>query len=302
MNNTISLFINTELVPNDFKNNIQINKAGYYLKPTDHIIYRLPDNINATDTFPVVYDDEYVSETVNESILIYCVDGEGWLMDRENKYTVESGSILYCDTNVIHAYGANPKNPWTIFWVHFTGDITKYFSSKIDSTQKCRVIKNQTRDLLTNNFNRIIELLNCYPEATKIITANSYLKSILYEITMNINTKEDLHNKEFIIRSINYMKENIDKIISLEELSSNVCLSKYHFSREFKKNIGTSPLNYFNKLKIDKACKMLKSDRQTIQEIASTLGFASPYYFSEMFKKHIGMSPKIYIRSKDGYY
>ena len=62
----------------------------------------------------------------------------------------------------------------------------------------------------------------------------------------------------------------------------------------FKKSTGFSVIEYFNHLKMQKACQFLQFTDLRVNEIANRLGMEDPYYFSRLFSKVIGMSPKQY--------
>lgn len=62
----------------------------------------------------------------------------------------------------------------------------------------------------------------------------------------------------------------------------------------FKKETGFSIIEYFNKLKIEEAKKLIVERADSLTEIALKLGFEDYNYFSRLFKKHTGYSPKQY--------
>ena len=97
---------------------------------------------------------------------------------------------------------------------------------------------------------------------------------------------------------IRYMLDNINANLTLEQLSHSVCLSVclsiYHFIHLFKEKTGYSPMNYFIRLKMHKACELLENSLVKVSAISTTLGFSNPYYFSTTFKRIIGKSPQHY--------
>lgn len=99
-----------------------------------------------------------------------------------------------------------------------------------------------------------------------------------------------------IKQAIRYMKENHQKDISLEDIAHYCHLSRYHFSHLFKKEVGTSVMDFFNKLRIDKSLFYLEKTDSSVQEIANQVGFEDSNYFSRLFKKYIHSSPTEYRR------
>ncbi|PGH40196.1 MAG: AraC family transcriptional regulator, partial [Candidatus Nephrothrix sp. EaCA] len=61
-----------------------------------------------------------------------------------------------------------------------------------------------------------------------------------------------------------------------------------------RKKTGYSPMVFFNRLKVQRACQYLKSSTLRINEIAYKIGIQDPFYFSRMFAKTIGISPAEY--------
>ena len=68
-------------------------------------------------------------------------------------------------------------------------------------------------------------------------------------------------------------------------------LSIPHFSLLFKLKTGCCPVDFFNRLRIQKACQRLITTDLSVKEVAFSLGYTDPYYFSRSFKKTMGVSP-----------
>jgi AraC-like DNA-binding protein len=71
-------------------------------------------------------------------------------------------------------------------------------------------------------------------------------------------------------------------------------LSVSHFSVVFRARTGYSPIEYFNHLKVQKACQYLVFTGMSVKETAFTLGIEDQYYFSRMFSRLMGISPAVY--------
>lgn len=97
-----------------------------------------------------------------------------------------------------------------------------------------------------------------------------------------------------------YMKNNLPQKLSLEDIAGHVGYSPSHFGQVFLKKTGQTPLNYFNQLKIQKACQLLDFSELKIKEIAEELGFYDQYHFSKVFFKQIGEPPTQYKKRNKG--
>ena len=71
-------------------------------------------------------------------------------------------------------------------------------------------------------------------------------------------------------------------------------LSKSYLNAIFKAQTGKSPVEFFIHLKMQEACKLLKSGQTYVYEAAAALGYEDQYYFSRIFKKVVGVSPRDY--------
>ena len=96
------------------------------------------------------------------------------------------------------------------------------------------------------------------------------------------------------------MHQHIDKKITLSDLADHCGLSVSHYSLLFKKRTSRTPIQYFNKLKIQKACQMLDLTDMHIKEISIRLDFEDQFYFSRVFRKEMGLPPIEYRIKKKG--
>jgi len=94
----------------------------------------------------------------------------------------------------------------------------------------------------------------------------------------------------------NYIAQNFDKQISLEEISDLANMTPHAFCRYFKKHTNYTFVNFLNKIRIDEACKMLINDcNNGISSIAYSCGFSSITNFNRVFKSVTSKSPSLYF-------
>lgn len=85
--------------------------------------------------------------------------------------------------------------------------------------------------------------------------------------------------------------------ISLEELAAEARLSLFHFARMFKQSIGVPPRVYMTRLRMEKACELLKYTDLPITEIAFEVGYSSNQVLARIFSKYHNMTPTDYRRA-----
>lgn len=99
-----------------------------------------------------------------------------------------------------------------------------------------------------------------------------------------------------IAKTVLYIRKHLNEAIELKKLAEISCLSKDHFIRLFKKELGTTPLQYINQKKIEKAQLLLITEELAVKEIAFQLAFDDYSYFNRLFKKTTGVTPQEYRR------
>ena len=93
------------------------------------------------------------------------------------------------------------------------------------------------------------------------------------------------------------MRENIEQHIAMDDVLRYIGYSQSHFSAMFKRKTGMSPISYFNRLKIEHACHLLKTTDLRMNQICYKVGIEDSLYFSRLFSKVMGISPTQYKES-----
>lgn len=120
---------------------------------------------------------------------------------------------------------------------------------------------------------------------------------LLYIIVKESKKSEDQKstNKK-INETIEYIKEHYNEEMTRETLAAIAGLSPGYYSHAFKKEVGKSPIDFLNEIRMNKAKELLVTSGQRLRGIANSVGFSDEFYFSRMFKKTVGISPTVYIR------
>jgi two-component system, response regulator YesN len=105
---------------------------------------------------------------------------------------------------------------------------------------------------------------------------------------------------ELIEKARQYVRDNVDKRIMLQDVADYICISPGYLSALFKKQYNQNFVEYVNSTKIERACQLIKEDKLMIYEISNTLGFENAYYFTKVFKRLKGMTPTEYQHKMKG--
>jgi len=100
--------------------------------------------------------------------------------------------------------------------------------------------------------------------------------------------------KELIKISVNYIHNNFERNISLNDIARFVFLSTSYFTRAFKEEMKISPISYLLKVRVERAMELLRETDHKISDIALSVGFSNQQRFNEIFKKHTKMTPLQY--------
>ena len=95
-------------------------------------------------------------------------------------------------------------------------------------------------------------------------------------------------------RLLSYIRENLDKDLSLYTLSEQVFLNPSYLSRRFKEITGKNIVDTIADLRVDKACGLLRETTYRINKIAVLVGYEYPAHFTKMFKRRTSMTPQEY--------
>lgn len=100
-------------------------------------------------------------------------------------------------------------------------------------------------------------------------------------------------------RVLDYVEDNLDLNLTISDIASVACLSRYHFSRAFKATVGESPSRYIGRRRLNRARELVANTEMALSEIAFTCCFSSQSSFIRAFQRQFGQPPGTYRRNKD---
>ncbi|WP_338555148.1 helix-turn-helix domain-containing protein [Paenibacillus sp. KS-LC4] len=104
-------------------------------------------------------------------------------------------------------------------------------------------------------------------------------------------------NLMHLANAISYMEDHYLDPLTLEDIAARSNISVRHLNRIFRSYYQTTPIFYLQRLRLERACTLLKRTQLSITEISYECGFNDSNYFTRLFNKVYGLPPKIYRRS-----
>lgn len=257
--------------------NLYLTAIGYYPHATYHYINR--------------------QQAINQFVLIYCVDGSGWYRIDGQEYKVSKNQFFILPAGQPHAYGADQDNEWTIYWIHFRGNLASIYAQGAQQPQEINISLTSRVSERHNIFEEMFHTLEQGQDVEHLRYSSSllhhYLASMRYVKQYRQAVKKE-ETTNVVDAAIHYMKENIENRITIQDVIKYIGYSYSRFATLFKQQTGKSPLNYLNHLKIQRSCVLLKKTNMKINQICYKIGIDDSLYFSRLFSKTMGMSPRDY--------
>lgn len=246
---------------------------------------------------------------------LYVDRGSVYVTAGDRELLLNTGDIVFHEPNEFHAIRSTKAKPPNLVAVSFICD-----SEAADFFRRRHFTLNEfERDLIARIITEAgaafrtsindphveqIQLSEKAPFGSPQLILN-YIELLLIDIRRREDTDEitlppafaQLHNvssDQQLDTVIQYLERNITERITVDDLCSHFNVSRSYLHNLFKREKGTGIIDFFNRMKIDKAKELIRSGNQTLTEIAHYLSFGSLQYFSKCFKKITGMSPHDY--------
>lgn len=222
-------------------------------------------------------------------IVMLCVDGVGWCDLAGGRHQVGAGDAVVIPPRTPHLYYADDTRPWTIWWMHVTGEDLPDLLDAIDLPTSGPTVRINDDYRALTLMEHVVDSLGRDETMASLTNAAGSAWNLLALLAAE-RAGRGL-GTEPVRRAQDCLRENLQHPIAVRLLAERAGLSTSHFSARFRSLTGYSVTEYVKRLRMARARQRLITTEHSIAEIGSSVGYPDAFYFSRQFRIVHGVSP-----------
>lgn len=234
-----------------------------------------------------------------QAMIIYMHSDGGCIVCSEKSYPIKKGVLCFVGDGKYH---------YTMPEIPEKYDRSKLFISAEDSDKIMNMLSVKSNKFSSGSFvyalvdeNERSAVESVFRKIKDCGNDEAYGKWIFVSGIIELMAFLDKYSLEnvpttpgVVSKAVEYINSNIERDITIDEICSEVHMSKYHFCRKFKEATGATVMKYILKTRIVMSKNMLLNENFPITEISNRCGFSSVSYFCQVFRNETGISPLNY--------
>lgn len=256
--------------------------------------YYSDTNLIPTDLYPIQYGEEQCNPghdfgpcIRNNHLIHYVYSGSGTLRIKDKEYPISAGQLFLIPARVSAYYRADSKNPWLYRWIEFNGSMANKILVRLLLSAENPILTDSAKQPIGTALQRIVDGKDMPFESLM-----GYFWGFISALTQ-LSPYEAKENttEGYIKQAESFIKNNLHKNISVQAVSDYIGIDRSYLCRLFNEHKNTSPKQYMENLKMNRATQYLKLSHITVTEVALSLGYSDCHAFHKAFKKNYGCSP-----------
>lgn len=228
---------------------------------------------------------------LNSFLICHTLSGKGVLKIADKDYSLLPGTTAWINCTIPHYYACAHPDAWEFLWFHFNGPCALgYYEEFVKNGYQ--IFQESDNDFTPIKIRNLLNTIQKKKNDSDIIASGIISELLTHLLVISSDTK----NASNPIPS--YIEDSIKKInidfqfpLTLDALSHSFGVSKYHFSREFKRYTNMSPNEYLITTRLNYAKELLKYSSLSVEQVAYQCGFHHLSYFAKQFRKHENVTP-----------
>jgi AraC-like DNA-binding protein len=235
----------------------------------------------------------------NHFLFHYVISGRGCLDSTaedgtNHRYYLEEGQGFLICPGQVNTYSADKLQPWKYVWLEFDGlRISEYLNNAgLGVSQP--LYSPRTPEQGEALRDEMLYITDHAKESTLHLIGHLFLflDALIQSSAARRETTGSQLRDFYIQEAINYMEQNYQRDLTVEELAEVCKLNRSYFSKLFKESMGCPPQEFLIRMRLSKATELLRNSDSSIGNISQSCGYPNQLHFSRAFKKRYGVPPR----------
>lgn len=208
-------------------------------------------------------------------------------------FNVQAGEAFLLAADLVHSFRV--VNESTRYWFCFggerAGELLRTFGLPADRHAHLQI--QDHKEL----FSLLAHAFALSREHRETGEGEKYALSALMSALPRLSVAEDSPHSssdDYVARALRYMRRNCHRNLRMEEIATRLSISEKYMCRLFVERLGEPPKACFQRLRMEKAKKLMIETGMGVSEVAAATGFSSASRFSQAFSRAVGVSPKAF--------
>lgn len=220
------------------------------------------------------------------------LSGSGTLNIAGRSYTLKAPCLFFLPPKTSISYYPDKSDPWQYVWFEMLGGISEEYARLMGMSYETPSIRCKDSKASYYSVYGIFKQLESGGTVGYYEALSAFFRLLDANTQVTLKTEKSLSDS--IISYLLYQYQNPN--LSVENICRDFGISHSYLCKIFRRETGRPLIRHLIEIRIEKACKLLRTTDLSIKEAAYSAGFGDEIYFMKAFKKHMHMTPKEYRR------
>ena len=236
----------------------------------------------------------------NHYLFHYVISGRGSLDATAEdgvttrRYEIQAGQGFLICPGLINTYFADEHDPWKYVWVEFDG-LRASESLRYAGLTAAQPIYRADDEAQSAQVRDLMLYIAEHSDASALHLIGYlclFIDALMQSSSTRVSAQENQLKDFYIQEAVNYIEQNYQRNLTVEEVADACRLNRSYFSKLFKDNVGCPPQEFLIRVRLAKAAELMCSSNAPISEIAVRCGYSNQFHFSRAFTTHYGVPPQ----------
>ena len=231
-------------------------------------------------------------------LLICTLSGQGRFGFEGGVLGASAGDLTLIRPGTRHDYAVEPvRGEWELLWAHFHPEPAWQpwlaWPEAAPGLMTLPLPEPVIREKISARFLDVHRLATGPLRHRDTFAMNALEEVLLWCDTQNPRSEQARLDPR-VLAAMDFLCRHLDAPVTLDDLAAACGLSASRLSHLFRRQAGLTPLQFLERQRLDRACRLLDFTARPVAVIAAEVGFENPFYFTLRFHCHTGFSPRDY--------